>query len=250
MAMIGTSTPVKLKHDAIVEALVEIRFSMATIPEIFYGRLAELPPWKGFKQEQLPASNIPAALRQVDLNFRYQPVFALIGEENLRAVRIGPQVLSYHRVMPYVGWARFKPEIDEAIAGVFEKGEGLTVERLGLRYLNALRSDLHGIQSIGDLDLTVQIAGEGIPGNVNVNFTTEVADKTDCTVRIATPEFILGKLPAQTSVYVDVDIFTKPEFTTKERAVVHDWVEVAHTEEKKQFFRLLTERTIESLKEK
>jgi uncharacterized protein (TIGR04255 family) len=247
----GKSIPVKLKDDAIVEALFEIRFEMTTIPEVFFGRLAEYAPWKGFTQAPMPAYNLPAALRQADPNLRYQPIFALV-EGGGRAVRIGPQVLSYHRLAPYVGWAKFKPELDEVIAGVFEKADALRVERLGLRYLNALRTDVHGIRSISDLNLKFEIASERIFGNANINFTTGDSSDTACTVRIATTEFIQGALPENTSVYVyvDVDVFTKQGFETKDRTVVKDWIEAAHTREKEQFFRLLTETTIESLKEK
>jgi uncharacterized protein (TIGR04255 family) len=243
------SIPAKLKHDAIVEALFEIRFDMTTIPEVFFGRLAEYAPWKQFTQARLPAYDVPAALRQADPNLRYHPIFAL-AEGAGRAVRIGPQVLSYHRRAPYVGWAKFKPELDEAIAGVFGKTDGLRVERLGLRYLNALRTDVHGIKSISDLNLKLEIASERVSGNANVNFTTGDSSETSCTVRIATTDFIQGDLPENTSVYVDVDVFTKPGFETKDQSVVKDWIEAAHTREKEQFFRLLTERTIESLKEK
>ena len=33
--------PAKLKHDAIVEALLEVRFDMTTVPEVLFGRLAD-----------------------------------------------------------------------------------------------------------------------------------------------------------------------------------------------------------------
>ncbi len=250
MASGDKTIPVKLKHDAIVEAIFEIRFSMRKLPEILFGRLAELPYWKNFNQAEMPAYNLPAALRQSDPNLRYQPVFQLVDELGHRAVRIGPQVLAYHRTVPYVGWAKFKPELGEAIQGVFQKADGLSVERLGLRYLNALRSDVHRIESISDLDLKLEIAGERVSGNANVNFTTDVADGTACTVRIATTEFVVGSLPPNTSVYVDVDVFTKEGFKTTEQVVVNEWIETAHTKEKQQFFRLLTPETIESLKEK
>lgn len=244
------SIPVKLKDDAIVEALFEIRFEMATIPEVFFGRLAEYGPWKGFTQAPMPAYNFPPALRQADPLLRYQPVFALVDEGTGRAVRIGPQVLSYHRRMPYVGWAEFKPELDGVIAGVFEKADGLSVKRLGLRYLNALRTDVHGIRLISDLDLKLEVSGESIAGNANLNFTTDDSGDTICTVRIATTEFIHGELPKNTSVYVDVDVSTKPGFETNDQALVKNWIEAAHTKEKEQFFRLLTATTIELLKEK
>src|ERR1039458_8731322 len=58
--------PEKLKHDAIVEALFEGLFSMSTIPEVFFGRIAEYETWKNFKQTQLPFYQIPAVMRQAD----------------------------------------------------------------------------------------------------------------------------------------------------------------------------------------
>ena len=252
MAERGYPIPAKLKDDAIVEAVVEIRFDMPTrtIPEIFFGRLAEYEPWRGFEQRPMPASQIPGPLRRVDPNLRYQPVFELAATDSGRTVRIGPQVLSYHRLTPYVGWEKFKPELEEAIAGLFSKSGGLNVRRLGLRYMNALRTDVHGIGSISDLDLSLSIAGESVSGNVNVNFTTEVGNDTACTVRIATPDFVQGTLPPKTSVYIDVDVFTKDNFKTKDQTTVTNWIEFAHAKEKEQFFRLLTARTVDSLKER
>ena len=48
------------------------------------------------------------------------------------AVRIGSQVLSYHRLPPYESWTKFKPELDAAIDALFAKADGLTIRRLGL----------------------------------------------------------------------------------------------------------------------
>lgn len=239
-----------MKHDAILEALFEIRFDTATIPEILFGRLADLQPWNGFVQRRLPSYDIPAALRQSDPNLRYQPVFELANPEKQRAVRIGPQVLSYHQFSPYVGWEKFKPGLEEAIGGLFAKADAPNIRRLGLRYMNSLRTDLHGIRTIEDLDVKLLVANEGVSGNVNVNFTTSPLSDTECTVRVATPGFVQGNLPANTSVYVDVDVFTKDAFRTRDQSVVKRWIESAHTTEKEQFFRLLTDQTISSLKER
>ena len=75
---LGKPIPQKLKHDAIVEALVEIRFDASTIPEVLLGRLADHEPWKGFDQRRLPAYEIPAPIRQADANLRYNPWFELM----------------------------------------------------------------------------------------------------------------------------------------------------------------------------
>jgi uncharacterized protein (TIGR04255 family) len=248
MASRGKPVPKRLKNDAIVEAILEVRFDTTTISEILFGRLADYGPWKDLSQQRLPAYEIPAALRQVDPNLRFQAFFELSGEQ--RAVRIGPQVISYHRTVPYIGWELFWPELQETITGLFERANGLVIRRLGLRYLNTLRPDLHGIKSISDLDLEIKVASERVAGNVNLNFTLDVASNAACTVRIATTEFVQGKLPPNTSVYVDVDVFTKDGFETKERKAVENWVTEAHDAEKEQFFRLLTDRSIEALEER
>ena len=251
MAVERKRIPAKLKDDAIVEALLEVRFDMSSIPEVLIGRLSEYGPWKQLSQQRMPGYEIPEPIRQFNPQLRYLPVFELSSPEGegRRAVRIGPRVLSYHCTAPYVGWERFKPELQQAIEGLFQKANGLVVRRLGLRYLNALRADVHGIQSISDLDLRLEIDGERVGGNVNVNFTVDPGSDTACTVRIATPEFIQGALPANTSVYVDVDVFTHDGYESREEADVTSWLEAAHTKEKQQFFRLLTTETINSLKE-
>jgi uncharacterized protein (TIGR04255 family) len=251
MAQHGTRIPTKLKQDAIVEAVFEARFDAPTsaVREVFLGRLADHQPWQGLEQRRMPASQVPALLLQVDPNLRYQPLIELASVAKDRSVRIGSRALSYHRLKPYVGWERFKPEILEAVEGLFAKAPGLSIQRLGLRYMNALRADVHTIKSISDLDLTLVIAGDNVPGNVNVNFTVDVSNDTQCTVRIATSEFVQGDLPPNTSLYVDVDVFTKDDFRTKDQNVVVNWIEFAHSKEKEQFFRLLPQTTIELLKE-
>ena len=253
MAMAAALKPIpaKLKDDAIVEALLEIRFDMSGLPEVLIGRLSEYGPWKQLSQQRMPAYEIPAAIRQFNPQLRFQPVFEFLSSEaeGRRAIRIGPQVLSYHNVAPYIGWKRFKPELKQAIEGLFQKADGLVVRRLGLRYLNALRADVHGIRSVSDLDLILEIDGERVGDHVNVNFTVDPASDTACTVRVATPQFIQGVLPASTSVYVDVDVFTRDGYESTSKADVVSWLEAAHAKEKQQFFRLLTSDTIKSLEE-
>jgi uncharacterized protein (TIGR04255 family) len=250
MATRNKRIPAKLKDDAIVEAVLEVRFDMTTIPEVLLGRLADCPSWKGFEQGRMPTYEIPAFLRQADPNLRYQPVFELHNAEKNRTVRIGDHVLSYHRLAPYESWTKFKPELDAAIDALFAKADGLTIRRLGLRYINAMRPELHGISSISELDLTVAVESEAVAGNVNVNFTSDLSDDTQCTVRVATIEFVQGTLPPNSRVLIDVDVFSKEAFKTKDAQKVKQWVQAAHTMEKEQFFRLLTDTTIDAIEEK
>jgi uncharacterized protein (TIGR04255 family) len=252
MARPAREFPAKLKNDAIVEALVELRFDMPTggLPEIFFVRLAQNPAWKEFEQRVLPAFQIPPVVRQSDENLRYQPYFELAAPDKSRTVRIGSQMLSYHRLAPYVGWDQFQVELKGVVDWLFSQISELTVRRMGLRYMNALRTDLHGIESVLDLNLTLTVADQRVSGNVNINFTNAVSSDTVCTVRIATPEFIQGSIPPNTSVYVDVDVFTNEGFRSTNQADVTAWINNAHTAEKQNFFRLLTDQKIRELKEK
>ncbi len=244
------AVPRKLKNDAIVEAVFEIRFSSSTIPEILFGRISEFRPWKHLKQVSLPLSQFPVQMRQSDPNLRYQPVFALMDDQQSRAVRVGANAISYSRGVPYVGWAAFRPELEELIDGIFEKTDSLVIDRLGLRYLNALRRDLHGIDSLADLDFSFLVEEDRVTESANVNFTSEPNSDTASTIRVATTDFVVGQVPPGTSVYVDVDVFTNEAgFETRDREFVNAWIERAHTKEKEQFFRLLKPSTIEALRE-
>ena len=250
MRAIKKAGPKKLKNDAIVEAVFELRFSSSTIPEILFGRLSEFGDWRSLKQTLLPLSQVPIQIRQSDPNLRYQPIFALMDDRDNRAVRVGTNAISYSRGMPYVGWRAFKPELEEVIDAIFTKADSIMVDRLGLRYLNAFRRDLHGIESLADLDFSLIVEDDRITESANVNFTSDSHGDTACTTRIATTDFVIGQVPPGTSVYLDVDVFTNEVgFETDDRSYVADWIERAHTKEKEHFFRLLRPNTIEGLRE-
>jgi uncharacterized protein (TIGR04255 family) len=246
----GTAIPLKLKHDFILEVLFELRFETSTLPEVLFGRLADHAPWRGFRQDPLPAYSVPAVMRQTDPNLRYQPVLQLSGEEGRRAVRIGPQVASYHRTSPYVGWTQFSAELEEFFQGVFEKSENTSVSRLGIRYINAATEKLHGIASITDLDLRVLVKDSQIGASVNVNYKNDHERDTQSLVRIATPDLVMGTIPSDAAIMIDVDVFTKEGFKTEVADEVKNWTGFAHEEEKRQFFRLLKPETIKALREK
>ena len=59
-------------------------------------------------------------MREADPNLRYQPVFEIRDPKRKKMVRAGAHVLSYHILAPYVGWAAFQIELNEAIDGLFK----------------------------------------------------------------------------------------------------------------------------------
>jgi len=245
----GTPLPKKLKCDAIVEALLELRFESQLLPDIFIGRFADRENWQGWAQNLLPAYNLPPQLRTIDPNVQYLPTIELVHNDGTRVLRIGPSVVSYHRKAPYVGWEKFKPELEQATAALFESAKDAVIKRLGLRYMNSLRPNLHGIAGLTDLDVKMTVSEDSITKAANLNFTMQFDKQSACTVRIATPEFVMGVLPADTSVYIDVDVYTNEGFATKDKKDVDEWVEFAHAQEKTEFFHLFTQSTIDKLRE-
>jgi hypothetical protein len=85
---------------------------------------------------------------------------------------------------------------------------------------------------------------------VTVNYMNEHERDTQSVVRIATPDFVIGTVPASATLMIDVDVSTKIGFKATAVGAVRDWAEFAHEEEKAQFFRLLKPETIEALREK
>jgi uncharacterized protein (TIGR04255 family) len=249
----GGEAPKKLKHDAITEAILEIRFDAPEgLPELFFARLCDTPEWKDFQQIRLPAYEIPASMRAMQTQLRFLPVLQLLDasdEAAPRIVRIGTQVLSYHRQRKYVGWEKFQPELELVVQNLFVAAPKVTISRLGLRYMNAFTAALHGIDAADALDLKASIADEPLRERMNLNYTRAVPGVGECAMRIATPDFVAGPLPDGTTVYVDVDVYTVGDVTEKSERDVKRWIVRAHEAEKDEFFHLLKPETIEALKE-
>ena len=246
----GTPLPERLRNDAIVEALLEIQFETGTLPERFIGRMTDSGPWKDVEQRYLPAHQLPPSVRQMDPITRVMPTIEMsfTGDEP-RLLRVGPNVVSYHRAKKYVGWETFKLELDSTIDYLFAAAESVRITRLGLRYLNAVNPALHGIRSVADLDLAISVAGEGLNGDVNLNFIVDLGATGKCTVRVATRGIIQGPLPENTSAYIDIDVYTDPGFGCTSAVEAKEWIVVAHEREKTEFFHLFTQATIDLLKE-
>jgi uncharacterized protein (TIGR04255 family) len=157
--------------------------------------------------------------------------------------KIGANVVSYHRLSPYPGWASFKPEIDRTVEFLFRSFHPLRVVRAGFRYVNVFTSEDHGINTVSDLKYSVKLGRDYEAADVvdltepqNFNYRLKRSDSHLVQVRIASPEFVSGSVGRKVQVLLDVDVFTPVEFTTDEIQIVKDWIETAHTFEKEEFF--------------
>ena len=240
--------PNKLKDDAIVEALVELRFETADIPELTVGRLADHSLWADFSRSRTPIADLPAALRQSDVNLKHQATLELKEPDGLRLVKIGTNAVSLHNISRYIGWTQgFSREIHSMVNLVLDQRKDATLTRIGLRYINALTPSKHLINSIYNLNIQVQVAQEEPLDDMNINYRRTFDDFLVLT-RIATPRFVQGKLPSDTSAYVDIDVYTPPDFQCRSDQVASDWIEQAHILEKRSFFTLLPPDILQQLR--
>ena len=249
-----TALPTKLKYDAIIEAILEVRFASSNIlPELLMGRLIDFPAWSKFVQRRLPTADIPDVIRNSDINLRYLPMIELAEVGGNRSIKIGHHAIAFHNKAPYLGWAKFNPALQEMIDLLFNANPEITIQRLGLRYINLLTPSKHFINNINDLNLSVKIGDHILQEKLNLNFHTEEQENTTCMVRVATKEFVEfqppAELPPDANVLVDIDVYTSKRLKHSSAVEVKSWLEAAHSIEKGAFFKLLKSDTIEGLRE-
>lgn len=245
----GTPPPKKISHDAIIEAIFEMRFDQKSLSEIFYGKLAGHQRWSSYVPRSTGLAQLPKQLIDADPNLRYQPRIEAIAADSHSSLRIGEHSLSFHRKAPYTGWAQFREELSSVVTSFFDCAADPTVTRLGLRYINALNAEKHGVHSFADLDVTTTIAGQPMSSDLNLNFSSRLGERSRATVRIASQSFIQGELPDGTTVVVDLDVYTEDDVTMTLRPTVTDWIEFAHGKEKDEFFHLFKQEMIDSWRE-
>jgi uncharacterized protein (TIGR04255 family) len=245
--------PTKLKNDAILEAVVEIRFEPdpSLVSEIFIGRFADNKAMSGFRHARLASADIPAQIRRVDPNLRYLPSIEMTSPDGGKVLRIGPQSVAYIRRAPYPGWTEsFGNELRNVVDHLYQVAPAVPVSRLGLRYVNALKSDEHGIKGIEDLAIGVSVNKQPLSHHLNLNFKTGVGSDFETITRIASIDLAEGTIPENSTVVVDIDVYTRSTFRTTDVNDVQKWIVEAHTCEKVAFFDVLGEENTERLREK
>ena len=235
------SLPRKLKKDAIVEALCEVRFDSSEskeVPELVVGRLADCENWKKFGKARLPISDVPAPVRQQNASLRNQPVLELRDSDRARVVKIGSNVVSYHALAPYPGWDSFRPELDDMLDFVFGAFEDFQALRLGFRYVNLVNEKDHLVPDVMALNYSATVAGTQLEPPLNLNYQIARGEEYRATVRIASPDFVPAKIKEPYSALIDVDVSTPEGSTIASVDAAKAWIIKAHDIEKDEFFKL------------
>lgn len=243
-----TALPAKLKHDAIVEAVIEIQFEHQTVSEVVIGRLAASNAWGGYQSIRLPFADFPAGLRDSDPQLRFQPIIQLQRPEPGEIVKIGPRAISLHHLAPYDGWKNFSARIEALIEVLTSAISPVNITRTGLRYINAL-TPAHGFESIWDLQLVLEVAGK----RPSPEFTSVYRSYGDegllAQVTVAAPAFVANLTVPNAVALVDIDVSCRTPLGAAPPQDIRAWFESAHEFEKKAFFALWPKEKIDALRE-
>jgi uncharacterized protein (TIGR04255 family) len=238
--------PRKLGKEPLLEAVFEMRFKSGTpasnvLPGLLFANL------DGEKTiERLPAAQIPQQMRDADPNLRYAPLirihwgayFILVGDRNLG--------LACNK--PYPGWSAFKPTILTLIKSVTQVGIIEAVERVSLKYLDILPSDLGSANFLMEFALRVgQHAVENDLFQIRVEiprtgFLHIVQISSSGTANFSDGNSITGAA-------IDIDTIALVDDMQLSQFVkmVESQLEVIHTDNKAMFFECLKHTTIEAL---
>jgi uncharacterized protein (TIGR04255 family) len=205
----------------------------------------------GYVAERLPIADIPAPIRQADQNLRFQPIIQLREKKGPNLIRIGEQAISFHVAgeKKYPGWDEFREPLKGVVENLFSNIANISVNRIGLRYINAIVQDRHFIKDIHELDFEVSVGGKKLTGPVNLNFNVLEGTTHVVTTRLAHGSFVQGTLPAKTSAVIDVEVSTANDFLVKNALDVMNWIEKAHIFEKTAFFALIPDAVQQQLVE-
>lgn len=233
--------PTKLKDDAIIEAICQIQFDSSDLPEVIVGRATDFWAKRGYVAERLPIADIPAPVRQADPNLRFQPTIQLREKQGSNLIRIGERAISFHVAgeRQYPGWSAFRGQLEGAIQSLFSNITNIAVNRILLRYINAIVQDRHFINDIHELDFDVSVGGKRLSCPINLNFNVPEGDAHIVTTRLAHGSFVQGTLPEKTTAIIDVEVSTLKEFSVENSFEAMAWIDKAHTLEKQAFFALI-----------
>jgi len=239
--------PVAVERDTIIEFIHELRFKPARtgvgdlLPGILSQRLAEDFP----HYERLPGADLPSVIRQHDPAMEFAGLHRLVGQG--QSLTLGERVVTLSILRPYPGWPEVLRRTGRLINALRETKLILDVERVSVRYSNLIPPG----DEVADLQmLKVRLELDGfelsIPG---VHIRAEIPDgKCQSIVQIL--QHAIAEIPSRgeklEGLLLDVDTLLPGPFSDF-WGEYPELLEKVHLAEKRVFFGLLSEDTLERL---
>ncbi len=232
--------PKRISPCPIVEAIVQIRFSSAVLPDAVFGIMyQEFAKDFSGKVEKLPILQLPEPIRAVDPNLMYQPHYKL-RNANL-VLQVGPRVASLSNSKEYMGWDDFSRKLIEVFSRLQKLSIVKAVERLGIRYINLFKDDIYN-----NINLRILMDDQPLR-TLRKTLRAELEDSGFITtLQIANPAKIQLQTQAIEGSVIDIDV-ARQSFDTDFFQDMEDILQKGHNIEKKLFFTLLKKEFLNTL---
>ena len=239
--------PIKLKKEPLIDAVFEIRFTSVfpaggILPGLLFGKLG------GNKAiEQLPAAQIPQALRDAELNFQFAPLSRLNWEQFY--INIGDRSVSVGFKHPYPGWSSFKPAITKVMDALKAADIIKSIERYSLKYIDLLPATSL-LEQVAFINFDVTLAGHKLE---NEAFQLRIEIQKDNFIHavqiVSSATATLHNGESRQGLIVDVDTIVNQAGISFDELFsgISDKLEDIHQANKKMFFDCLKPTTITAL---
>lgn len=226
--------PVKLEHNPIVDAIIEVRFETQLNPNVvfalIYGKVREK---FSDKVLSLPISQMPPSIIRQDPALRFKPLYRIEGEKC--SLQIGAQMIALNSRIPYIGWNDFSNMFYDITASCIEYFDKFT--RLGLRYINFFEGDISD-----KININFDLSQKYQPNKLNIQ-TEVTVDGVPSTIQYS-PNAVWQ---SRNGAVIDIDTF---KMYDNAKLVIKDLisdVEQVHECEKRVFISLLKDELLEEL---
>lgn len=154
--------PRRLVHPPAVEVVFELWFvpSRSNVVGILPGMIFTQLGGQYTRTEMLPAASLPPQLRQSDPALSHAAQIRLMADDG-SGISVGDQVVGLLIGTPYPGWDSLRTRIDDLVKVVGTSSLVKKIDRVSLKYVNAL--DVPPGDRLSALNVKVEVNGHSAP---------------------------------------------------------------------------------------
>lgn len=232
-------TPYKIDPCPIIEAIIEVRFDSEmphdAIFGVFYKEIKDL-----FSEyDKLPIFQLPEKIRQEEPKLKYSPHYQFKRKDDYK-LNFGPRVLTVLNLNEYTGWDHFSKLANEVFSRFLKIDEFRSFERLGVRYLNFFEENIFDISNI-KIDFP-----NNSPTVTKILKSEYIYEAHNVILKVSNSSNLKQNEKLYKGSSLDIDVINKnlgEDFTKK----FENYINEAHSIEKKIFFESLQQEYIETL---
>lgn len=247
-AMKTEALPTKLAKEPMIDATCEVRFSSgvpasAVVPGLLFTKLGNVS-----NIEPLPASQLPAQIRNSDPQFEFAALSRLNWDRYW--IMVGDKSVAIGCKMPYPGWAAFREAILQVVSQLAELPFITAIERHSLKYIDIFDTGGDHALALRKFDLDLRLGKQQIKTEHTVLRVEMTRPPFLHVVQIITAAHVQqDSLVQRSGAVLDVDTVRAerrtdlPSFYSELPSLLDD----IHSANKQVFFECLSVEGLESL---